>query len=144
MIKKWSEFNEAKVYGSKIQSKIDLLKDLSLDLSDMGLKIDIWNGAWRDNGSGFGLTSENGTPEEAKAEYEMPSKSIIMMIDDIDSVLDNDNYYENELKDKKEILDFEETLKSYGMRPRRKAGFSDKVYLFFDKQGKMTDSDLLK
>lgn len=144
MIKRWSEFNETKVYGSKIQSKIDLLKDLTLDISDMGLKIDIWNGSWKDNGGGFGLTSENGTKEEAKAEYELPSKSIIMMIEDYDSVLDEDNYYENELKDKKEIIDLEETLKSYGMKPRRITGFGDKVYLFFDKQGKMTDSDVLK
>lgn len=133
MIKKWSEFSEAKVYGSKIQSKIDLLKDLSLDLSDMGLKIDIWNGSWKDDHHyGDSLSSHPA------------SKSIIMMIEDIDSVLDEENYYENELKDKKEILDFEETLKSFGMKPRRKNGFGDKAYLFFDKQGKMTDSDLLK
>lgn len=133
MIKKWSEFNEAKVYGSKIQSKIDLLKDLSLDLTDMGLKIDIWNGSWKDDHHYGGSLSSHPA-----------SKCIIMMIEDIDSVLDEENYYENELKDKKEILNFEETLKSYGMRIRRKTGFSDKVYLMFDKQGKMTDSDLLK
>ncbi len=133
MIKKWSEFNEAKVYGSKIQSKIELLKDLSIDLSDMGLKIDIWNGSWKDNDHyGSSLSSHPA------------SKCIIMMIEDIDDILDEESYYENELKDKKEILDFEETLKSYGMGIRRKSGFSDKVYLFFDKQGKMTDSDLLK
>ncbi len=133
MIKKWSEFNETRVYGSKIQSKIDLLKDLSLDLTDMGLVVNIWNGSWKDNDHYGGSLSSHPA-----------SKCIIMMIEDVDSVLDVDNYYEEKLVNKKEIIDFEETLKSYGMRVRRKTGFSDKAYLFFDKHGKMTDSDVLK
>lgn len=128
MIKKWIEFNESKSRGSKINAKMDLLKDLSLELSDMGLEVEIWSG------SGSSITGK----------HEDDSKFIIMLIDDTDSILDEDGYYENELQNKKEILDFEETLKSYEISPRIKNGFSDKVYFYFDKQGKMTDSDLLK
>lgn len=128
MISNWQKFNE----GLKIKSKISLLEDLSLELSDLGLKVDIWNGTWRDNGGSFG-----------GVDYDTPSKSIIMLIEDTNNVLDIDNYYENELKDKQEILDFEETLKSYGMTPTIKTGFSDKVYLFFNKQSR-GKSEILK
>jgi hypothetical protein len=128
MISNWEKFNE----GLKIKSKISLLEELSLELSDLGLTVAIWNGTWRDNGGSFGLP-----------DYDTASKSIIMMIEDIDSVLDVDNYYENELKDKQEILDFEETLKSYGMTPTIKTGFSDKAYLFFNKQSR-GKSEILK
>jgi hypothetical protein len=44
MIKKWTKFNE----GTIVDAKIELLKDLSLDLADLGLKIDVWNGSWKD------------------------------------------------------------------------------------------------
>lgn len=132
MIKKWSEFNESNVYGSKIQSKIDLLKDLSFDLTDLGLKVEIWNGSWRDNDFGDSRGTQTRYPR---------SKSIIMTIEDIDSALDKDNYYENRLYNKKEIIDFEKTLKSYGMTPRSKSGTNDMVTFYFDKQGKMTDID---
>lgn len=132
MIKRWIEFNESFKKGQKIQSKIDILREISNDLSDMGLKIDIWSGSWRDSGV---IMKSTNKPID-------PSKFIIMMIDDDDSVLDEENYYEDELKDKKEILEFEEDLKSHGMTPRWKVGFSDKVYFYFDK-GKSTDTDIL-
>ena len=64
------------------------------------------------------------------------SKSIIMMIQDVDSILDEENYYEEELINKKEISDLENNLISYGMVPIRKFGIQDKVYFMFDKQGK--------
>ena len=41
MIKNWKKFNESFKKGQKIQAKIDILKEISNDLSDMGLKIDI-------------------------------------------------------------------------------------------------------
>lgn len=129
MIKKWSEFNENRVYGSKIQAKIDLLKDLSLDLSDMGLEVNIWSGTWKDD-RGNKLFSE--------------SRCIIMSIKDNDSVLDDNNYFENDLFHKKEILDFEEVLKSYQMRYKAKKGNGqDGVIFYFSKQGSMTRSPLL-
>jgi hypothetical protein len=136
MISNWQKFNE----GLKIKSKISLLEDLSLELSDLGLKVDIWNGTWRDNGGSFGGVDYD---NYRNIGTDTPSKSIIMLIEDIESVLDVDNYYENELKDKQEILDFEETLKSYGMTPTIKTGFSDKVYLFFNKQSRGKE-DILK
>lgn len=109
MIKKWLEFNESiRLYGSKIQLKIDLLRDLSLDLSDMGLKVDIWNGTWKDDDGGLGGNKNlMGMRQHIKYSNHPASKSIIMMIEDTDSVLDVENYFENELIDKKEISDFE-------------------------------------
>lgn len=123
MIKKWSEFNESIDLGistgKKINAKMNLLKDLVLDLSDLGLHIDIWNGTWKDS----------------------DSKSIIMMIKDEDSILDNDNYYEEELQNKPEILELEETFKSFKIKVNKKTGFSDTVYFYFSKK---EDSDVIK
>ena len=127
MVKKWSEFNE-----SKIRDKINLLRDLTLELSDLGLYIDIWNGT---------ISDDYGTSE---SDVVTNSKSIIVMIQDVDGVLDSNGYYEDKLMDKKEIIDLEKSFVSYGMIPRRKSGFSDIVYFFFNKSGKMTDSDILK
>lgn len=126
MIKNWNKFNESFKKGQKIQAKIDILKEISNDLSDMGLKIDIWNGSWKDDSIG-----------KYKA-----SQFIIMKIEDYDSILDDNNYYENELKDKKEILEFEQDLISHGMNYKIKRGFGDKVYFYFNK-GKSTDTDIL-
>jgi len=123
MIKKWSEFNESidthLSKGVKINAKINLLKELVLELSDIGLHIDIWNGTWKDS----------------------DSKSIIMMIKDEDSVLDNDNYYEEELQNKPEIIELEETFKSFKIKVNKKTGFSDTVYFYFSKK---EDSDVIK
>jgi hypothetical protein len=136
MIKKWSDFNESKVYGSLIQSRITLLEDLSIDLSDIGLRIEIWNGSWKDDGGTFGL--EHGKKNYRDFIYgeNPPSKSIIMLIEDYDSILDLNNYYGSKLVDKEEIIELEKSLKSYGIPPRKKIGFGDKVYFFFDKNGK--------
>ncbi len=88
------------------------------------MKIEIWNGTWKDNGGGFGIGNK----------YDLPSKSIIMMIDDEESVLDDNHYYENELKDKPQILEIEERFRSFGIKPIAKGGFNKYVYFFFDKK----------
>ena len=132
MIKNWSKFNEAFRKGEKILTKIEILEDLSLDLKDKGLKVDIWNGSWRDNGGSYGVGMN----------WELPSKSIIMMIEDTEGILDPMNYWENELKNKAEIQEFEQTLIDYGFTPVAKSGFSNKAYFLFDK-GKKTDSELV-
>src|ERR1035437_1067101 len=116
MIKKWSAFNENEIRRKfPINAKINLLKDLALELTDIGLKVDVWSGTWKDD----------------------ESKSIIMKIEDTTGVLGD--YYKGHLCHKKEILEFEKTLKSFNIEPHRKDGFSDKVYYYFYKQGKMTD-----
>lgn len=122
MINKWIEFNEALKRGEKINAKISLLKDLALELTDIGLSVDIESGSFNE------------------------IKSIVMFIKDENSVLDDNNYYENVLWHKKEILDFEKTLKSFKMSPRAKTGNGqDGVIFLFDKQGPMTSGgDVLK
>lgn len=129
MIKRWSKFNEEFKRGDKLAAKIEILKELSLQLTDLGLSVEIWSGTYKDD-LGFGPSSG-------------ASKCIIMMIQDIDGILDDENYYENTLYDKPEIIEFEKDLISHGMRPRSKRRVFNKVYFFFDKQGKMTDTELL-
>jgi hypothetical protein len=128
MIKSWSQFNE-NIGRSKspiINAKIDLLKELSLDLTDIGLEVDIWNGSWRDvsNGDYTSVTSA--------------AKCIIMVIQDVNSVLDKDGYYESHLYKMPEIEEFEKDLKSFGMRPRSRSGGGHLMYYYFDKGGKTT------
>lgn len=103
---------------SQVDKKIQLLKDLSTDFTDMGLVVEIWK----------------------------EGKSIIMLIKDErdDAILSDDNYYEENLYNKEKILDFEETLKSYGMNFRSKSGGGDAVYYKFDKWGKMTNTDIVR
>lgn len=124
MIKNWEQFNEADKYkpGEKIKAKIDLLTELSFDLTDIGLKVEIWS----------------------SKPWDADSKFIIMMIKDEDSILDEEGYYENSLDNKQEIIDFENTLVSFKMVWRKRSSGSDMVYYYFDKQGKMTDSPALR
>ncbi len=127
MIKKWQEFNEALKRGTKIQAKIDLLKELSLELTDVGLEVEIWSGSWKD---------ERTTSINISAYKE--SKFIIMSIRDPNDTLDYSDD-DDQLFHKKEILDFEETLKSFKMTPRMKMGNGITGILFyFDKQGTMS------
>jgi len=130
MINKWVEFNEALKRGAKIQAKIDLIKDLSLELTDIGLEVEIHNGTWRDKQIGHILDA---------------SKCIIMFVKDISSKYLSLSKTENDLFHKKEILDFEETLKSFKMNYRAKSGNGqDGVIFYFDKQGNMSSGDVLK
>jgi len=101
-----------------VDRKIQIIKDLVLDLEDIGLTTEIWK--------------EN--------------KKIVLLIDDnawISNISD-DNYYNSHLLDLEIISDFEETLKSYGMNFRHKYGAGDKVWYEFDKWSKMTKSPLLE
>ena len=102
-----------------VDRKIQILKDLVIDLEDIGLEIDIWK--------------EN--------------KNITLLISDSPemdySILSRTNYYDEHLYDSEIISDFEETLKSYGMNFRYKYGGGDRVYYEFDKWSNMTKSPLL-
>src|ERR1017187_6665834 len=120
MIKNWSKFNESISKSSKINDKIDLLQDLSMDLSDEGLLVKIWNGTKEDDRFKSGdfeqIIGSRDSLLPIRRDSFKQSKSIIMAIDSYDQ-LGNTNLY-----DSKEILDFEKTLKSYGMNYRRKTG----------------------
>lgn len=106
-----------KVYESQVDKKVQLLKDLCVDLEDVGLFVEIWK----------------------------EGKSIHLFIQDQkdNSDLSGDNYYEENLYDKEVIHEFDKTLKSYGMNYRSKKGGSDKIWYEFDKWGKMTKSDII-
>jgi hypothetical protein len=145
MIKNWKKFNESFKKGQKIQAKIDILREISNDLTDVGLSVDIWSGSWKDDNvaHSYMKKSDGFSVGDSKVIKSTPaSKFIIMMINDENSVLDENNYYEEELINKKEIKEFEEDLISHGMRPKHKKWFSNYVYFYFDK-GKSTDTDIL-
>jgi hypothetical protein len=111
-----------KLFESLVDQKIQILKDLTIDLQDLGLVIEIWK----------------------------EGKMIHLLIEDKDDVLVDDNYegnyYEDDdnLYNREEISEFDETLKSYGMNYRSKKGGGDKIWYEFDKWSKMTKSPLLK
>lgn len=96
---------------SIVDKKIELLNDLSLELKDIGLEIDIWK----------------------------EGRDIILHISDELGPGLLDYYNGEELYNAEFIKDFEETLKSYNMNFRSKTGSSDRVYYKFDKWGSMTD-----
>lgn len=126
MIKKWNQFiNESKA-DNMVQRKISLLTDLSTDLTDLGLEINIWSG------------SKNGS-DKAEEKY------IVMIIDDDkNAVLDDGGYYKNRLKEKQEIKDFFEKLKSFGFIPSVVDDFNNsRVFAYFLKTGKTTKTPLL-
>lgn len=110
------KFNESN-YGYKIKEKIQLIEDLSLELKDIGLYVDVVNGKI------WSTTSISPLYEQ---------KSIVIIIKDADSILDKDGYYENELKDKPEILNFKKTLESYYKKVKL-TGFSDNAYFYIPK-----------
>lgn len=107
-----------KLFESLVDQKVQILKDLTLDLQDLGLLVEIWK----------------------------EGKTIHLFIQDEkdDSSLSSDNYYEENLYDKEFISEFDKNLKSYGMNYRSKKGGSDKIWYEFDKWSKMTNSPLLK
>jgi hypothetical protein len=118
---------------SKVDDKIQLLKDLSLDLQDEGLKIDIFNGKdWH-------LIRDPRVAIHTGARYSNDlKKSIVMIIEDEYNKFNTDLYYTDI------IQDFIETLKSYGMEPRTMNGGRNFAVFKFDKWGKMTDSPFLR
>jgi hypothetical protein len=125
MIKSWINFNESesikKKYGHAIQDKMDLLFDLSLELQDEGLVVEIWNPKdWSD--------TIDGIPK---------SDFIMMRIKDEEGLLDT--YFVNHLKDKKIIKDFEKQLTSYKIPYDKMTGECDTVYYYFKKKSKLSE-----
>lgn len=124
MVKRWNQFNESNNLNM-IQKKILLLTDLSTDLTDLGLEVEIWSGT--------------------KLYGEDANKYIIMLIDDDKhAILDKDGYYRNKLIDKKEIIEFLEKAESYGfISSAIEDENNSRTYIYFLKTGKTTKTPLL-
>jgi hypothetical protein len=113
-----------------VDKKIQLLKDLALELQDIGLQVEVVNGS---AGTRFFAPGYLG-------------KFIVMTVTDANGRFDTD-LYNTEIID-----DFKETLKSYGMNPRsmeggrfRMNGLIRNFCVFkFDKHGHMTNSPIIR
>jgi hypothetical protein len=125
--------NSFKQFESKVDKKIQLLQDLSLDLIDKGLQVEVINGSNTHLLRDPRITIHSGS--RYSDEYK---KSIIMRITDDNNLFNADLYYTDT------IQDFIETLKSYGMNPRSMSGGNHFAVFKFDKWSKMTDSDYFK
>jgi hypothetical protein len=128
----YNSISEDEINESKVDDKIQLLKDLSLDLKDEGLQVHIFNG------SDFHLNRDPRVAIHAGGRYTNDlKKSIVMRITDDDEIFNSDLYYTDT------IQDFIETLKSYGMNPRSISGGRNFAVFKFDKWSRMTNSPYL-
>jgi hypothetical protein len=121
------------IFESKVDKKIQLLQDLSLDLIDKGLQVEVINGSHTHLLRDPRVTIHSGS--RYSNDYK---KYIVMRITDDDNLFNADLYYTDT------IQDFIETLKSYGVNPRGMSGGNHFAVFKFDKWGKMTDSDYFK
>lgn len=101
-----------KVFESMIDKKIQLIEDISNNLKDSGLTVEIWK----------------------------KGKQIICFIQDetFEGLFSDDYYNSDPLINHDIIQEFIKDLKSYGLKPREMSSAEDKVWLKFDKWGKMT------
>ena len=117
---------------SMVDDKIQLLEDLSLELKDAGLQVDIFNG------SNSHLIRDPRIHIHTGSRYSNDyKKSIIMRITD-DNKLITGSLFDNET-----ITNFIENLKSYGLNPRIMSGGEHFAVFKFDKWSKMTRSTYL-
>lgn len=117
--------------------KIQLLEDLSLELKDAGLQVEIFNG------TNTHLIRDPRIHIHTNSRYTQDynsskgKKYIIMGITDDNNLFNADLYFTDT------IQDFIETLKSYGMTPRSMSGGNHFAVFKFDKWSKMTKSTYL-
>lgn len=121
--------NTFKIFESLVDDKIQLLQDLSLELKDAGLQVEVINGSHTHLLRDPRVTIHSGS--KYSSDYK---KYIIMKITDDDDLFNADLYFTDT------IQDFIETLKSYGMNPRSMSGGRNFALIKFDKWGKMTGS----
>ena len=122
-----------KIFESLVDKKIQLLKDLSIDLQDAGLQVEVINGA-----HSYLLRDPRITIHTGSRYTDDFKKFIIMRITDDDNKFNADLYFTDT------IQDFIETLKSYGMNPRSMSGGNHFAVLKFDKHGHMTNSPIVR
>lgn len=121
--------NSFKIFESLVDDKIQLLQDLSLELEDAGLQVEVINGTHTHLLRDPRVTIHSGS--KYSSDYK---KYIIMRITDDNELFNADLYFTDT------IQDFIETLKSYGMNPRGMSGGRNFALIKFDKWGKMTGS----
>lgn len=124
--------NTYKLFESLVDKKIQLLKDLALDLEDIGLEVDIINGSkkiWQST-----IRMKNSHYIDISWD---DNKYIIMLIVDDGNI--TKKLYESDI-----ISYFEETLRSFKMNYRKMSAGDKHVVYRFDKHGKMTDSPLIR
>jgi len=118
-----------KLFESLVDKKIQLLKDLALDLQDAGLQVEVING------SHSYLLRDPRLSTRWSSDHKI---FIVMKITDENERFDTDLY-------NTEIIDeFKETLKSYGMNPRSMSGGRNFCVFKFDKHGQMTNSPIIR
>lgn len=102
---------------TNVMRKMELLEMLALVLTDEGIDVRINNGS---NDSNYS------------------DQHIIMYIKDDDNILTRP------ISESYEIKQFMEILRSHNMNTRGSSGGDDFIVYYFDKYGKMTDSDSWK
>lgn len=132
----WEKINE--VYVKKrtektnVEKKIDLLKDLTLDLSDAGLKVDIWNGS-----------KYFYSPDGVYRSWYDAKDHIMLRIEDDQKLLGEYTKFDKLIDEYDIIQKFEKQVSSYGMKFSKKYCEKNIVYYYFSKQGSKTKSDLI-
>jgi hypothetical protein len=122
--------NTYKIFeATLVDKKIQLLRDLALELQDIGLQVEVING------SHSHLLRDDSRTRKWSG---LDNIFIVMRITDDNKKFDTD-LYNTEIID-----DFKETLKSYGMNPRRVSGGRNFCVFKFDKHGKMTNSPIIR
>ena len=121
------------LFESKVDDKIQLLKDLVLELQDAGLQVEVING------SHSYLLRDPRVSIHTGSRYTNDYKNFIIV-----TITDINNRFNTDLFNTDIIDEFKETLKSYGMNPRGMSGGRNFCVFKFDKWSKMTDSPILK
>lgn len=110
---------EARV--TNVSRKIELIKILTLDISDLGISVNIYNGGVYFMGGSYGN-----------------SNKITL------TLLDNKGILKSPIYESDEIKEFELTLKAHKMGIRSRSGGNNFIVYTFDKHGSMTNSDSWK
>jgi hypothetical protein len=118
--------NSFRQFESLVDNKIQLLQDLSLELQDVGLQVEVINGSHTHLLRDPRVTIHSGYSNDYR-------KYIVMRITDDNELFNSDLYFTDT------IQDFIETLKSYRMNPRGMSGGNYFTVFKFDKWGSMTD-----
>ena len=118
-----------KLFESLVDKKIQLLKDLALELEDSGLQVEVINGS-----HSYLLRDPR-----LSTRWSSDHKTFIVM-----KITDDNERFDTDLYNTEIIDEFKETLKSYGMNPRSMSGGRNFCVFKFDKHGHMTNSPIIR
>ena len=134
MLDNWLKFNESSRTG--VSRKIELLKDITQEMSDDGLTIDISSDYIP---YGIRSTKYSKTPSYYSKSQQGLRPIIKLEITDLSKIdiknIAANRVYDPKLYDSEVIKDFEETLKDIGLQYRSKRGGDNFVEYYFDKFG---------